>query len=93
MPVQRSVPLPIPTLVHPSLKFFAEVVASAAYGTSLVGGTPLSEWLQAGNITTSLFAGLFRPVASLRQQIAEVSTQLFPSSGQVRFTAMLRFTF
>lgn len=60
-----------------------EVAVSAAYGTSRVGGAPLSEWLQAGNITTTLFAGLFRPVASLRQQIEEVSTQLYPSNGQV----------
>lgn len=68
----------------PALKFFVEVVASAAYGTSLVGDAPLSEWLQAGNITTTLLAGLFRPVASVRQQIEEVSTQLFPANGKVR---------
>eukprot|EP00903_Cladosiphon_okamuranus_P007624 g7393.t1 len=71
-----------PVLYVTSNQFFVEVVASAAYGTSLVGDTPLSEWLQVGNISTTLFSGLFRPVASLRQEIAEVSTQLFPSTGQ-----------
>lgn len=68
-------------------QFFVEIVASAAFGASLVGGAPLSEWLQAGNMTTTLFAGLFRPVASLRQRIAQVSARIFPSSGQVCFAA------
>lgn len=85
--VHSPFPLPKPVVFWraPRYKFVVEVVVSAAYGTSLVGGAPLSEWLQAGNITTTLFAGLFRPVASVRQQIVETSTQLFPLNGQVCF--------
>ncbi len=65
-------------------KNFVEVVASSSYGNSTVGDAPLSDWLQPGNITTTLFAGLFRPVAPVRKLVADATAQLYPSTGQVR---------
>lgn len=60
-----------------------EFLASTAYGNSAVGGIPVSEWMKAGNITATLFAGLFRPVAPLRERISAAAARLFPASGQV----------
>lgn len=65
-------------------KFLVEIMSSPAYGSSKVGGTLISEWLQAGSASKTLFAGLFRPVATIERRVAEESRRLFPAEGQVR---------
>lgn len=65
-------------------KYLVEVVSSTAYGNAKVGNIPLSEWLPVGTASQTLFAGLFRPIAPVRQSIEEAARKLYPGAGKVR---------
>ncbi|CAM9783560.1 unnamed protein product, partial [Ectocarpus fasciculatus] len=71
-----------PVLYVSSNQFLVEFMSSPAFGSSKVGGTLISEWLRAGRASQTLFPGLFRPVAAVRQRIADESARLFPVEGQ-----------
>ncbi|CAN0315750.1 unnamed protein product [Pylaiella littoralis] len=81
-----------PVIFIQSNQYLVDLLSSPAYGSSKVGNTPISEWLSSGRAAQTLFAGLFRPVATVRQRLADESARLY-AMDQPTIAAHARATF